>query len=301
MFHAIGTFSRHSILVPALALLGSVFVEAGLLRADEKRPLPPISVLQTTGGIPFAVMGAKPAAPAPTLFVFGSDMNGSLMNADGNKIGHLLAPHGYLSVSLDLPCHGGDVRPGERASDLRGWKTRIEQGENIAAVFAKKVSQVLDFLIAEKYTDPTQVTVVGTSRGGFAALHCAAAEPRFKQVIAFAPVTHLPALTEFAGAEKNEAVLALSPIHVADKLVGRPLWIIIGNQDLRVSTDDCLALAREVIKLSVGKLDPIPVEMRLVGTIGHRLHASPTPAYGQICAPHDEAAAWLLAQRLKNN
>lgn len=299
MFNAIGTFSRRSHFVPALVLLGSLLIDAGFVRADEKQSLPPISVLKTTGGIPFAVMGAKPSAPAPTLFVFGSDMNGSLANVDGNKIGHRLAEHGYLSISLDLPCHGADVRPGENASDLRGWKTRIEQGENIAAVFARKVSQVLDFLIAEKYTDPTQVAVVGTSRGGFIALHCAAAEPRFKQVIAFAPVTHLPALVEFAGAEKNEAVLALTPIHVADKLVGRPMWIIIGNQDLRVSTDDCLALAREVIRKSAGKLDPIPVEMRLVGTIGHRLHASPTPAYGQICAPHDEAAAWLLAQRPK--
>ena len=144
-----------------------------------------------------------------------------------------------------------------------------------------------------------RVAVSGTSRGGFVALHCAAAEPRIRQVLAFAPVTNLAALAEFAGEEKNEAVLALKPIHVADKLVGKPMWIVIGNNDSRVSTDDCLALAQEVIKKSIGKVIPVPVELRLVGTIGHRLHAVPTPEFGQLCAPHDEAAAWLLAQAPK--
>jgi dienelactone hydrolase len=297
MPHSIGSFCCRLALMFATATLVSHGAANGLLRADEESETPSIRVLTTPGGVPFAIMGAKPAAPAPTLFVLGADMQGSLNNVDGNRIGRLLAPHGYLAVSLDLPCHGGDVRPGERAGDLTGWKTRIEMGENIAAIFARKVSQVLDHLIAEKYTDPAQVAISGTSRGGFAAFHCAAAEPRFRQVIAFAPVTHLPALTEFSGAEKNEAVLALGPIHVADKLVGRPMWIVIGNHDLRVSTDDCLALAREVVRKSIGKIEPIPVEMRLVGTIGHRLHAIPTSQYGQICAPHDEAAAWLLAQR----
>src|SRR5262249_16827705 len=141
--------------------------------------------------------------------------------------------------------------------------------------------------------------VSGTSRGGFIAFHCAAAESRIRQVIAFAPVTHLPALTEFAGAEKSEAVVALSPLRVADKLVGKAMWIVIGNNDTRASTDDCRALWKKVIKGWIGKSAPVPVELRLGGTSGHRLHASPAPEFGQLCAPHKEAAAWLLAQAPK--
>jgi len=53
-------------------------------------------------------------------------------------------------------------------------------------------------------------------RGGFIALHCAAEEPRIRQVVALAPVPNLAAPAEFSGAEKNEAVMALNPIHVAD-------------------------------------------------------------------------------------
>ena len=267
-----------------LVALGNGLMTSGWLRADDKDALPPINIMKTPQGIAFAMMGQKPAAPAPTLFVFGGDMHSTLAGKDVNRIGRLLVPHGHLCVSLDIPCHGLDVRPGEKPAGLEGWKVRIAKGENIAAVFAQRVSQVLDYLIAERYTDPTRVVVSGTSRGGFMAIHCAAADPRIRQVIAFAPVTNPAALTEFAGAEKNEGVMALNPIHVADKLVGKPMWIVIGNNDSRVSTDDCLAFAREVIRRSLGKLNPVPVELRLVGTIGHRLHAIPTPEYGQVCS-----------------
>ena len=282
-----------------LATVVAIVANVGFLRAEESAKPPGVRILKSSSGIPFAILGDKPAAPAATLFVFGVDMKNTLLGVDINKLGMLLIPHGYLCVSLDIPCHGTDTRPGEKGGDLVGWKTRIVNGENIAARFAEQFSQVLDHLIAEKYTDPAHVAVAGTSRGGFVAFHCAAADSRVTQVIAFAPVTHLPALAEFSGAETNEAVLALSPIHVANKLAGRPMWIVMGNHDTRVSTDDCLKFALEVIKQSNGKWNPIPVEIRLVGTIGHRLHASPTPEYGQLCAPHDEAAAWLLAQRPK--
>ncbi len=287
--------------LPTIIVWGILFACTGRLPAEDQQVFPPVSLLKTDTGVPFTVLGEKPTAPAPTLFVFGADMTSSLNTEDVNKLGRLLIAHGYLCVSLDIPCHGTDARAGEKPGGLAAWKTRIVNGENIIEHFCEKASQVLDYLIAEKFTDPTQVAVSGTSRGGFCAIHFAAAESRIKQVIAFAPVTHLPALVEFKGAESNADVLALSPIHVAEKLVGKPMWIIIGNQDLRVSTNDCLALALEVIKQSHGKLNPIPVEFRLVGTIDHRLHASPIMEFGQLCAPHDEAAAWLLAQLPKTD
>lgn len=281
-----------------LSVVSSSFI-VSVVQADEKDPekLPEVKFLKTDKGVPFAIFGEKPAAPAPTLFVFGADMRNSLIGEDVNHMGRLLLPHGYLCASIDMPCHGFDTRAGEKGGDLTGWKDRVVKGENIVEVFNKQFSHVLDYLVAEKYTDPAEVAVSGTSRGGFFAFHVGAADPRVKQVIAYAPVTHLPALAEFAGAEKNELALALSPIHVADKLVGKPLWITIGNDDGRVSTQDCIDLSLEVIKKSKGKRNPIPVELRVVGTIAHRLHAVPTLQYGQLCAPHEEATRWLLLQR----
>ncbi|HTI49757.1 MAG TPA: alpha/beta fold hydrolase [Planctomycetaceae bacterium] len=288
------TAQRARLVLLVLALSGGMGAMKSAT-ADEP-PLPPIRTLQTAGGIPFAILGDKPAAPGPTLFVFASEMRTTLTNEDGGRLGHLLARKGFLCVSLDLPCHGADVRPGENPSDLRGWRTRLEEGENFVATFAAKVSQVLDHLIAEKYTDPDSVGVAGTSRGGFIALHCAAVDSRLKYVVAFAPVTHLPALTEFAGTDKSEPVLALSVSRAADKLVGRPIWMVIGNNDVRVGTEHCLTLLQELVKKSAATVTPVPVELHLVGTINHRLHASPAPQWKQTYAPHAEAAEWYLAQ-----
>jgi dienelactone hydrolase len=289
--------TRRAWLFSVLALPGVLGAMTAV--ADDEPPLPPIRILKTATGVPLAILGDKPPAPAPTLFVFASEMHATLTNEDGGKLGHLLSRKGFLCVSLDLPCHGADVRSGETPSDLRGWRTRLEQGENFVSEFTKKVSAVLDYLIAEKYTDPNSVGVAGTSRGGFLALHCAAAEPRVKYVVGFAPVTHLPALSEFAGAETNEQVLALSVRRFAGKLVGRPIWMVIGNSDVRVGTEHCIALLQELVKQSAATVTPVPVELHLVGTINHRLHASPAPRWKQTYAPHAEAAAWYLAQMQK--
>lgn len=290
---------RRKLVIPFGTLLALTLSTAPPIRAEEPRGAAALEAkfLKTDKGAPFAILGEKPAAPAPTLFVFGGDMRSSLMGEDVNHLGRMLVPHGYLCVSVDMPCHGFDVRPGETGGDLVHWKERVLKGENIVEVFDKHFSHVLDYLVSEKFTDPADVAVAGTSRGGFLAFHAAAADARVKQVVAFAPVTHLPALREFAGAEKDERVLALSPIHVADKLAGRPVWIVIGNSDARVSTSDCLELGLELVRKSKGKKNPIPVEIRLVGTIDHRLHATPKTEYGQWTAPHEDAARWLLLQR----
>lgn len=289
--------TRRAWLFSVLALPGALGAITPAV-ADEP-PLPPIRILKTATGIPFAVLGDKPPAPAPTLFVFASEMRATLTNEDGGKLGHILSRKGFVCVSLDLPCHGADVRSGENPSDLRGWRTRLEQGENFVAAFTAKVSEVLDYLIAEKYTDLSSVGVAGTSRGGFIALHSAVAEPRVKYVVGFAPVTHLPALAEFAGTETSEQVRALSVRRFADKLVGRPIWMVIGNNDVRVGTEHCVALLQELVKQSAATVTPAPVELHLVGTINHRLHASPAPQWKQTYAPHAEAAAWYLAQMQK--
>lgn len=280
-----------------MVLVCAVFpTGANRLPADEFPDAPPVTMHETEAGVPFAVLGEKPAAPAPTLFVFGGDMRSSLISEDVNRLGRLLMRRGWLCVSLDVPCHGADAREGETSGDLGAWKNRIVNGENIVERFNASASSVLDDLIANGYTDAEHIAVSGTSRGGFCAIHFGASDERVKQVIAFAPVTHLPALREFEGAEMHADVLALSCIHVADRLVGKPMWMIIGNHDTRVGTNYCLDFAQKVILLSDGKHTPIPVEFRLAGTIDHRLHASPAKQYKQFCAPHDEAASWLLEQ-----
>src|SRR5439155_23093651 len=73
------------------------------------------ALLQTPSGVRFGLVGRKPAVPAPTIFLFSTRMQYSLERADYRvaKVGWILADHGFLSVSLDCPCEGEDVKGGE--------------------------------------------------------------------------------------------------------------------------------------------------------------------------------------------
>lgn len=244
-----------------------------------------VKVLQTPGGIRFGIRGDKKQTPAPTLLVCAQTIQGTLASEDYNKIGRLLAREGFLSVALDLPCHGKDERAGEPAG-LNGWAARLAKDEDLVADFTKKASAVLDYLIAEGYTDPKQVATAGTSRGGFIALHFGAANPRVRCVVAFAPVTDLLALREFAGMEKNDKTNALSLGRQAERLAGRPIWLCIGNNDQRVDTDRAIAFTRRVVQASAAAKKPPLVELHVMTSAGHTIH--PTA--------HDEAAAWLAKQ-----
>lgn len=257
---------------------------------DREPARPAASIQQTADGVTFALLGDKPATPAPTVFVLAQEMKATLDDGYYNRIGRLLREQGFLCVSLDLPCHGADVRAGEQAGGLTGWATRAKQDGNFVEPFTRRVSRVLDHLIAEKYADPQQIAVAGTSRGGFMALHTAAADERFRAAIAFAPVTHLPVLTEFSGLDQHEATRSLSIIHLADKLAGRAVWTAIGNQDARVGTEECIAATRAIVLAAARKQpDPkfvVPVELRVFPIAGH----------GMYPTAHDDAAAWLLKQ-----
>jgi len=249
--------------------------------ADDK---PNVTVHKTSTGVRFALLGSKGEAPAPTLFVFAVGAPDTLRNNDFNKVGRLLAQQGFLCVSLDVPCHGEDQKPKERGG-LDGWRARLEKGDALVSDFVKNSSVVLDHLIKEGYTDARRVAACGTSRGGFVALHFAAAEPRVRCVAAFAPVTNLLVLREFAGLEKHKATRALDLTNSADKLAGRHVWVCIGNRDDRVSTDDVIAFTRKVARAATASDGPAPVELHVMPTVGHRIHAT----------AHEEAAAWVLA------
>ncbi|HJT79195.1 MAG TPA: prolyl oligopeptidase family serine peptidase, partial [Gemmataceae bacterium] len=244
-----------------------------------------VTLLHTPDGIEFGLLGDKPKAPAPTLFVFANDIRGTLADfTHYNKVGSLLARQGFLSVSLDLPCHGKDNK--EKVTNaLAGWRKRLEAGDDLVPGFTAKCTRVLDYLVREGYTDPGRVAACGTSRGGFMALHFAAADPRVRCVVGLAPVTDLLALTEFRGMEKSAAVNALALARVADKLAGRPVWVTIGNNDGRVGTDKVIAFTRDLVRASVARKEPPRVELHVLTNAGHSVHP----------AAHAEAAAWVAA------
>jgi len=115
------------------------------------------------------------------------------------------------------------------------------------------------------------------------AFHAAAGNPCIRAVAAFAPVTDLLALSEFAGQEQNPLVRRLGLINAAETLADRAAWITIGDADDRVGTGKAAAFARALAGAATGRgLEPQVA-----------LHVLPAPGHASFDEWHDAAAVWL--------
>ena len=267
----------------------TLFCYAGLLwmcpakaTEVERQPI----LMETMTGVQFGLWGNESDRPSPTLFVLASSIEATLGDSYYRQSGNALSNLGYLCVTIDIPGHGSQHRSDE-PDGLAGWRYRTDRGEDFVAETNQRLKEVLDFLIREGYTDPAKVAVCGTSRGGFLALHFAAFDARVKCVAAFAPVTDLIVLREFFGAEDDQLVSSLSVSAQADRLAGHPVWIIIGDRDERVGTDNSIALARRITASALAQGLPAAVELHVLPE--PRGHTTP------VGAP-EQAARWIHQQ-----
>lgn len=247
-------------------------------------PSEEIQILQTPCGIRFGLRGEY-SQPAPTLFIFAKALEETLQEKDYFEVGRLLLEHEYLCVSIDLPCHGEDARADEPYG-LDGWRTRLERNQNVIADFTAKLTRLLDYLIEQKYSDPESIAVCGTSRGGFVALHFAAADARVRSVAAFAPVVDLTPVPGFAGMETNALMRSLAGENIAPQLVDKAVWVSIGSDDKVVDTDLVIEFTRRIVAAKADENTPANVELHVMPTLGHT-----TPPNA-----HWEASRWLLQQ-----
>jgi hypothetical protein len=79
-------------------------------------------------------------------------------------------------------------------------------------------------------------------------LRLAAADPRIAGVAGLAPVTDWRVLNEFAQVGSRHDLAALSLENFAARLVGRPVYLAIGNHDGRVGTDCCTRFAARLFE-----------------------------------------------------
>lgn len=197
---------------------------------------------KTSDGIEFGTWGNPDTKPSPTLFMLASTIEATLGETYYRQCGNELGELGYLVVSIDLPCHGDQLIVGE-PEGISGWSYRAANNEDFVADSNARLSKVLDHLITTGLTDPDKVAAGGTSRGGFLAIHFAAHDRRVRCVAGFAPVTELAALHEFHDKPDHPLVRKLSLKNQAEKLAGRPVWIVIGDRDERVGTQHAIELA----------------------------------------------------------
>ena len=253
----------------------------------ETQPEPALLQFTTPDGIEYGVWNSTPETKsAPTLFVLASTIETTLGQTYYRQCGNELAEHGWVCVTIDLPCHGKQAVAGEPAG-LSGWSHRLANNEDVVAEFNVRLSKVLDHLIETGVTDPERIAACGTSRGGFLALHFAAHDQRVKCAAAFAPMTDPRVVNEFVANAEHPFVATASVENQADKLAGRPVWIVIGDQDERVGTDRALALAQKLTAVSREKKRDSRVE----------LHVMPEPrGHTTPRGSSQRAADWILEQ-----
>jgi pimeloyl-ACP methyl ester carboxylesterase len=240
-------------------------------------------LLRTTpSGAPFALLPAQPGGPAPTLLLLALAAADTLVTEPYCLVGRLLYARGWNVLSLDLPCHGADRRPGE-PPQLEGWAERVRSGEDIAVGFQTRVNEVVGHLVTMGLADSAQMAVAGTSRGGFMALQAAAGNASFRAVTAFAPVTDLLVLREFAGQEQNPLTRRLALVNAVSVLADRAVWITIGNADARVGTGHAERFARAVGHAAVAR----GLEPRVT------VQVLPVPGHTSLPGWHHQAADWL--------
>ena len=260
----------------------TAWLAIGPATAQDAEPAP--TVATTPGGIEYGVWGKADEKPAPVLFVLAGTIESTLGSEYFRQCGNQMAANGYLLVSLDIPCHGKQ-NAGGKLSGLGGWAVRAAMGDDFVAENNQRMSAVLDHLITSGVADADKVAVCGTSRGGFLALHFAAHDARVKSVAAFAPVTDPAKLSEFAAVGDKPLVKQLSVEMQADKLAGRAVWIVIGDQDDRVSTQSAFELAQAVTAASIAKKADSKVDLHVLAEPGG--HRTPPGSA-------DLAAAWML-------
>lgn len=240
--------------------------------------------MATPDGTKFMVWGqGEPGSPpAPTLIVLSGNSTDSLVKANFLKAGETLQPLGYLCVSIDLPCHGEFARKGY--SNLTGWGKLAAEGTDFVAEFNQRLKEVVDHLIEEGMTDLEKIAVTGTSRGGFMAYRYMAFDERVKCAVGYSPVTDLRQLKEFAVARDVPKVDAMSVEAFVGQLVGRPVFLMIGDRDDRVGTDSAIRFMRQLSGAAVKA--EVPSENMLVVKSEPRGHSTPA-------GTADLATAWI--------
>jgi len=144
---------------------------------------------------------------------------------------------GHRVVSFDLPNHG--KRMDKYGEGLTGWRNAFADGKDPLHMSVEEASAIISWSIRGGFAETGRIVVYGISRAGYLGLRMLASDARLAAAAAIAPVTDWGVLSEFAADRKHEYLPSLNLSRYADQLAGKPVFIVIGNADNRVSTLSC--------------------------------------------------------------
>jgi dienelactone hydrolase len=186
---------------------------------------------------------------------------------------------GHRVASFDLPNHG--QRVDAFGEGLVGMAAAMAQGHDVVADAVATGRAFVDAYETRLGQGGGAILASGSSRGGFFALHLLAADRRIAAAAAFAPVTDLPALHEFAALEDVQLVRNAAALSLVPRLADRPVYLCINRDDQRVRTESCLAFH--------GALRAVAADPSL-----HTLRLDPGDTHTVSDEAYAEGADWLL-------
>ena len=178
------------------------------------------------------------------LINLASDRDSALNNYDNCQAADIFLENGHRVLSFDLPNHGERIN--KYGSGIEGMRNAFAAGHNPFEMFLEDSREVVDECIKRGLATAYRIAVSGISRGGYLAMRLMAADSRISQAVAFSPVTDWTILNEFSQHRQDEAALRLNLSSYIHGLVGKPVFMCIGNHDDRVGTFSCCRLYLEL-------------------------------------------------------
>ena len=151
-------------------------------------------------------------------------------------LGQFLAARGYVIIQPNFRGSSGYGKAFLGENAFHGWRQAMSDIHDSA-----------DWLVKQGLADPNRMAIVGWSYGGYAALQSAAMDPRYKGVVAIAPVTDLKQLRRDSQGFREEILYKQeigkgdqlvdgSPINRADQ-IHAPVLLVHGTLDGNVVYD----------------------------------------------------------------
>lgn len=211
------------------------------------------AVKTSEGSLDCLLIEPDQLAPAPAmLFTFSSTAEDATNVAPHSLPAEAFLNKGHRVLSFDLPFHGKRIGPDGRQS-LEGMRDSFLDGSDPFVQFIEDGKAALDECEARNLISAPGVSVCGVSRGGYCALRLAAADVRFHSVAGLAPVVDWRRLTGFEQVKDHPGFASLAMPSWSEPLVGRGVYVVIGNSDIRVGTDLSVASMLKLYELEAAE------------------------------------------------
>lgn len=161
---------------------------------------------------------------------------------------------------------------GSMPGDLHDYRDAVLAGPDPTLGFIREAKAVIDACVERGWAKRDRVVVTGISRFGYLALRLVAADEQLTHVGAFSPVTDWKYLSEFEGYEDKPAVEAMRLTNYVEGLVGKRVYMAIGNHDERVSTLSCTRFYLDLNEANAARgIGREPVDLYLTPSPTHTL------------------------------